>query len=159
MFATTGRVDTIFDFLNAVNATSFPSFHRKVGRVPVLARRAVRFPVFAERAVKDRDYPAMNALEKDGEQIITARVPGMKKEDLTIEVKGDLVRISGKRKKDQQEGAKVLLSERSTLQFDRTFKIPYQVDSEQVTAELKNGILSLHLPKTESEKPKTIQVS
>ncbi|MDT8447709.1 MAG: Hsp20/alpha crystallin family protein [bacterium] len=103
--------------------------------------------------------PPVN-LFKDGENtLLTLEIPGVKKEDLSIEVKGNLVRISGQRRLQIPEGASAHRRERSDYRFDRSIRLQHEVDPEQVKAELNDGVLALLLPIKESEKPKSITIN
>ena len=104
-------------------------------------------------------YPYVNVSTKDDNSFLTVELPGLKKEDITVEIKDDLFRISGERKIKYPENAKVHLQERRGLKFDRTIKLPMEVDLEKVKAEFANGVLQVVLPKAESAKPKLIKVA
>jgi HSP20 family protein len=113
---------------------------------------------FAE-TVNYKNYPAVNLVEKGEEQTLVAELPGVKKEDLVIEVKNNLLRIKGKRVREKGANDSSLLEERRDFDFDRSFKLSYQVDAEKVVANLEDGILTINLPCAESDKPKTIEIS
>jgi len=94
-----------------------------------------------------------------GEKLeIIAEVPGMSKEDLGIKIQGNYLEMSGTRKSDAPEGYKTHRVERGTPTFTRSFTLPSDVDSEHVVASLKNGILTLSLPKAEAAKPKQVTI-
>ena len=128
-----------WDVMNAVQSAAISTFFNE------------------DRVVRKKQTP-VNVYEKDGEQIIQIEIPGFKKEDLKIEVKSNHVDISGRRVNAKDEKRKFLHSERGDQEFQRTFKLPYQIAGEKVTAELKHGVLTLTLPKAESEKPREISV-
>ena len=95
-----------------------------------------------------------------GEKLeIKAEVPGIKKEDLNIKIQGNYLEVSGTRKSDAPEGYKTHRVERSASTFTRSFTLPSDVDSEKVEASLKNGILTLSLPKAEDAKPKQVTIN
>ena len=95
-----------------------------------------------------------------GEKLeIAAEVPGMSKEDLNIKIQGNYLEVSGTRKSDAPEGYKTHRVERGTPTFTRSFTLPSDVDSERVEASLKNGILTLTLPKAEAAKPKQVTIN
>ena len=104
-------------------------------------------------------YPAVNAFEEGEDIRVTAELPGLKKEDLNLEVKNDLLRISGKRKIEYNKEASIHRLERRNTEFDRTVKIPFQVDIDKVEANFEEGVLSILLPKPEKEKPKQITIN
>ncbi|MBE0586379.1 MAG: Hsp20/alpha crystallin family protein [Desulfofustis sp.] len=85
-------------------------------------------------------------------------VPGIPRENLTIKVQGNYLEVSGSRAADPQEGYTNHRKERVDGSFTRSFTLPTEVDTEHVEARLKNGILTLVLPKAETAKPKQITV-
>ena len=98
-------------------------------------------------------------LYEDGDAFeIRAEVPGIAKDDLEITIQGNYLEISGSRSVDMPEGYKVHRSERGTGTFSRSFTLPDDVDAEKVEANLKDGILYLKLPKSETAKPKQISI-
>jgi len=95
-----------------------------------------------------------------GEKLeIIAEVPGLSKEDISIKIQGNYLEMSGTRKSDAPEGYKAHRVERGTPTFTRSFTLPSDVDSEKVEASLKNGILTLTLPKAEAAKPKQVTIN
>jgi HSP20 family protein len=98
---------------------------------------------------------------KDGDEAydIMALVPGLSADDLVIEVLNDTVTIRGEFKTDGDEGAKYLMSELPDGQFSRVITLPTTTDADHVEALIKNGVLSLHIPKAEADRPKAIKVN
>ncbi len=90
---------------------------------------------------------------------ITALVPGLAAEDVDIEVLNDTVTIRGEFKSPADEQAKYLVSELPTGRFSRVISLPSGTDASQVEAIIKNGVLSLHVPKAEEARPKAIKVT
>jgi len=91
--------------------------------------------------------------------IITALIPGVKAEDLNIQVVNETVSIQGELHNDREEGASYLLEERPAGKFCRTVTLPEPMNSTKAEASLKDGILVLRVPKAEEAKPKSIKVS
>ena len=89
---------------------------------------------------------------------ITALVPGLDADDLDIEVLNDTVTIRGEFKTDGNDEKKYLLSELPCGRFSRVIALPTAAEAEKVEASIKNGILSLHIPKAEEDRPKAIKV-
>ncbi|MDX2051616.1 MAG: Hsp20/alpha crystallin family protein [Polyangiaceae bacterium] len=90
---------------------------------------------------------------------IKAELPDVKKEDVKVSVDGAVLRIEGERRQEKEEkGKKYHRIERSFGSFLRTFTVPDNVDDTKVQAEFKDGILHVHLPKSEKAKPKSIEV-
>jgi len=104
-------------------------------------------------------YPFIDLFQKEDDVVLTAEIPGMKKEDIKIEIKNNLARISGERKLDYPEKSSFHRIERRDLQFDRTIRLPHNVDINRVSAEYQNGVLKVTLPRAESDKPKQIKVA
>ena len=90
---------------------------------------------------------------------VTALVPGMNADDLDIEVLNDTVTIRGELKTDGNEQDKYLLSELPNGRFSRVITLPTETDPSKVEATIKNGVLSLHIPKAETAKPKSIKIT
>lgn len=103
--------------------------------------------------------PRTNLYDEGGHLKIQAEVPGISKEDMSIKIQGNYLEISGARKSDAPDGYNAHRVERGASSFTRSFTLPADIDSEKVGASLKNGILTLTLPKTEAAKPKQITIS
>lgn len=93
--------------------------------------------------------------EKDDEFIVTTAVPGLSADDLTIQVLENAVRIEGEYATSDGEH---LLREMPEGKFLRTLRLPNDIDADHVEAKIKNGILSLTLPKVEAARPKQIKI-
>ena len=104
-------------------------------------------------------FPPINILEKDECLHIICELPGVASEDLNIEVKGRHLRISGKRKINYDENASIHRTERMSGTFDRTMGLPYEVNGANTAASFKDGLLSIELPKAESEKARSIKIN
>ncbi|HSO12307.1 MAG TPA: Hsp20/alpha crystallin family protein [Anaerolineales bacterium] len=97
----------------------------------------------------------VNIREEDEAYILSALVPGLKAEDLNIQVLDDVVRIEGEYKLDENQ---YLMQELPHGSFTRTLRLPAAIDADSVDAKIADGVLTLTLPKTESAKPKKIQI-
>lgn len=104
-------------------------------------------------------YPFIDLFKNGDDAIVTAELPGLKKEDIHIEIKDNLFRIWGERNVNYPENSSVHRLERRGLKFDRTIKLPLKADLEKVKAEYNNGILKVTMPRAESDKPKQIKVA
>jgi len=103
--------------------------------------------------------PSVDVSETDGEYQIKAEIPDVKKEDVRVTLEDGVLTIQGERKQEKEEkGKKYHRVERSYGSFVRSFTLPDLVDEEKVKAEFKDGVLNLHLPKSEKPKPKAIEV-
>lgn len=106
-----------------------------------------------------RVYPALNLSEKDNTLYVRAELPGVKPEDLDISVVEGRLLIGGERKIDvEEQKASYHRREREAGFFRRTIGLPVRVDTSKVAANMKNGVLTIILPKSEEAKPKKITV-
>lgn len=104
-------------------------------------------------------YPPLNVFRKGDDIIIVAEVPGVSKTDLRIEVKGSTLRIAGSRQIGQVGSASTHRRERRGGRFDRTIELPVAIDAEAVKAECRDGVLALHLPRAEHDKPRSVPIA
>jgi HSP20 family protein len=104
-------------------------------------------------------YPPMNVFRKDDDFIVITELPGIKKSDIEVQVKGNTIRLAGT--KSVNYGEKVSLHRRERLagRFDRAVTLPIEINPDGVKAECRDGILTLFLPRVERDKPKSIQVA
>jgi HSP20 family protein len=103
--------------------------------------------------------PPVDIEEDDREYLLKVELPGMKKEDVNLKVEGGTLSISGERKAEKEEkDKKHHRIERSYGAFVRSFALPEAVLTKKVSAEFKDGVLLVHLPKDERAKPKAIGV-
>ena len=103
--------------------------------------------------------PPVDIEESDKEYLIKAELPGMKKEDVKLNVEGGTLSISGERKAEKEEkDKKYHRVERSYGAFLRTFTLPQGALVEKISAEFKDGVLMVHLPKDDKAKPRAIEV-
>jgi HSP20 family protein len=104
--------------------------------------------------------PAFDVYEEKDNFVVKAELAGLKKEDISVSLHdGDLI-ISGERKSEtKSEGAEVYRAERYFGKFQRAVSLPAPVAANKVSAEYKDGILTVTLPKSEEAKPKQIQVN
>lgn len=104
-------------------------------------------------------YPPLNVFRKGDDFLVITEVPGVKKSDFEIQVKGNTIRIAAAKKVDFPEGASLHRRERVAGRFDRAITIPVEIDPEQVKAEFRDGILALYLPRSERDKPRSIKLA
>ncbi len=103
--------------------------------------------------------PLADITEDDKEYLVKAELPEVKKEDVKVTVEDGVLRISGERKFEKEEkGKKFHRIERSYGSFLRAFTLPEGADSGHISADFKDGVLWVHLPKTEKAKAKAIEV-
>ena len=103
--------------------------------------------------------PSVDIIEDEKEYLIKADLPDVKKEDVKVELDGDMLTVEGERKQEKEEKTKRFhRTERAYGRFVRRFGLPTHVDGANVKAEFKDGVLNVHLPKTEAAKPKAIDI-
>lgn len=116
-------------------------------------------PVEEEETLATSFYPAVDIEEKDKEYCVTVELPGVKKNDVKITVKDNLLTISGEKKSEKEEkGKNYHRSERVFGTFQRTFRLPDLVDQENISAEYKDGVLHITIPKKEEAVAKEIEI-
>jgi HSP20 family protein len=99
---------------------------------------------------------ALDLREEDEEFVIQALAPGLKTDDLNVQVLEDVVSIEGEFKQDEAE---YLLQELPRGSFRRSVRLPAPVQADKVQARIADGVLTLRLPKAESARPRTIKVN
>lgn len=103
--------------------------------------------------------PVVDISETDSEFLIKAEIPGVDKKDVKVTVQDGVLTIQGERKREKEEkGRRFHRLERSYGAFMRTFDLPEDVDQDKLKAEFKDGMLYVHLPKTEKAMTKVIEV-
>jgi HSP20 family protein len=98
--------------------------------------------------------PRMDVAETDTEVVLTAELPGVEEKDIEVSLVGDRLTIKGEKKSEQmdqqdQNGRVIHRMERSYGSFQRTMTVPYAVDPGRVSAEFRDGVLKIRLPKPE----------
>jgi HSP20 family protein len=103
--------------------------------------------------------PAVEIYDEKDDIVVKAELPGMKKEDLEINLAGDILTIRGEKKKEEEVKEKdYYYSERSFGSFERLIDIPQKVLSDKVRAIFKDGVLEIRLQKSEEAKKKEIKI-
>ena len=103
--------------------------------------------------------PTVDISESEGQYLIKAEMPEVRKEDVKVTVENGVLTLQGERRQEKEEkGKRFHRVERSYGSFVRSFTLPESVDESSVKAEYKDGVLNLHLPKSERVKPKAIDV-
>ena len=128
--------DKMFD---EIVSTSFPQINQTVGVNP-----------FGNSA-----YPKVNVYEYDDKVGVIAEIPGLDKKDLNVEVEDGKLTISGdKHSVPEDTGAKVIRRELKQSSFRRSFELGELLDGDNISANFKDGILSVEIPKIEPTLPK-----
>ncbi|MGE5277728.1 MAG: Hsp20/alpha crystallin family protein [Acidobacteriota bacterium] len=115
---------------------------------------------YEKEALKLAEWaPAVDIQETEKEYLVKAELPEVEKQDVKVTVQDNVLTIQGERKQEKEEkGKKFHRIERSYGTFLRTFTVPEEVEGTKVAAEFKDGLLKVHLPKSEKPHAKTIEV-
>lgn len=105
-------------------------------------------------------HPSVDVAESENEFTVYAELPGLNKEDIKVTLEDNMLTIEGERKRiEEKQDAQVRRSERFYGTFKRAFTLSSEIDTEKVSADYKDGILTLTLPKFEAAKPRQIDVA
>lgn len=103
--------------------------------------------------------PAVDIFETKDNVVLKAELPGLDKKDFSIEIKDNLLTLKGERKLEKEtKEENYYRMERAYGAFSRSFTLPASVDKDKVKAKFKDGVLEVTIPKSETEKPKQINV-
>jgi HSP20 family protein len=116
------------------------------------------FPL--RRAAEGRSFvPEVEVIEREGEFVVRAELPGIALEDVEVAVIGNALQIKGEKKEEKEESDEnTYVCERSYGSFVRTIPIPAAVNEDKIEAKLEKGVLTISLPKTEKAKPKKVEI-
>jgi len=110
----------------------------------------------------NRDFvwrPAVDIYEEENGVALKAELPGIDKKDISIDVKDGVLTLSGERTVENETNEKnYYRRERTYGKFQRLFTLPEGVSAEDITADFKDGVLKVHIPKAEVEEPKKITI-
>ena len=116
-----------------------------------------QFPNFQEEvgvSFNQGAYPKVNVYEYDDKIGIVAEIPGLDKKNVTVDVEDGVLTISGDKHGFDTDGGKCITRELKQSSFKRSFNLGEHLDGDDVSAEFKDGMLSISIPKREPEKPK-----
>ena len=103
--------------------------------------------------------PTVDIQETETEYLIKAELPEVRKDDVKVTVENGVLALQGERKQEKEEkGKRFHRIERAYGTFLRTFTVPIDADENKVLADFKDGMLRVHIPKTEKPRPKAIDV-
>ena len=139
-----------------------PSFHNPFEALLAIqraleARRASDW--LGTRTSAAGAFPPINIFQQNDDFIAIVELPGVQKEDIDIQVKENTIRISGRKSLSFDEGSSIHRRERVWGDFDRTLSVPIRIESDAVTAEYRNGVLALFIPRAASDKPRAIAIN
>ena len=132
--------DAMFD--NVIQR-AFPSFSQEIGLE------------FFEK----NSYPKVDAIDYDDKITIEAEIPGLTKEEVSVDLEKDILTVSGlKHSRDTDTDARYIRKELKRSSFKRSFKLGANVDPKKINADFNNGVLLITIPKKEPAKPKKIKI-
>ena len=139
------------------------SFRNRLQELDQLANRFGRvFSGDVQSPANSSDWlPAVNVVESSEELVLTAEVPGMTRDDIDIELKNNVITISGETMHDVNQGddeRRYHVWERRFGSFQRSFTLPRTVLPEDIVAEYLDGILTVLVPKTPEAKSRRIEI-
>ncbi len=103
--------------------------------------------------------PSVDVFEKGDDLVIRAELPGVRREEIAIDIDEGTLTLQGERKRDEAlEEGKTYRVERSFGRFTRRFDLPKTVDASKISAQYKDGVLEIRLPKMEEAKPRKIEI-
>lgn len=121
--------------------------HEVISREESMPERTHELPIVA---------PLVDIFENNDEILLYADMPGVPKDRINVHVDNGKLEISGTRKMESSGSA--IWGEFGNVEYRRMFSVPQSIDVAKVNAELKDGVLKLHLPKAEAAKPKVIEI-
>jgi len=113
-----------------------------------------------DTAVAGTFVPRLEVIEREGEYVVTAELPGLEEKDFQVEVHGNVLTLRGEKRSEQageREGRH--FTERVYGEFRRGIELPVEVQSDKASASFKNGVLAVTLPKAETAKVRNIPVT
>ena len=106
-----------------------------------------------------RDFPPINVWLGDNSVVVTAELPGVTRDHVTLNLQDDVLTLEGKREPElRQEGLNWQRRERAYGSFSRVVQLPFRVDPDKVQARFSNGILEIELERLEADRPKKIEI-
>ena len=126
--------------------------------------------IFDETTSRSQDYdvevsqcdwrPVVDIYDSEKAIVVNAELPGVSKESITLDVKENILTLKGKRKSDEEvRKENYYRMERCFGTFERAFTLPSTVDPGKITANFKDGVLKIEIPKPEEKKPKQISIN
>src|SRR6266576_1930561 len=114
----------------------------------------------ATGATARRWVPAMDLVETDDRLVLRADLPGLDRDDVSIEIKDGVLTVSGERKAEHEEHADGYHRvERALGSFSRSLTLPRGIDADRVSAEFDKGVLEVRIPKPEQQKPHRVEIA
>lgn len=104
-------------------------------------------------------FPPINVFRKGDDFVAVIELSGVEKGSLEVQAKENIIRVSGEKLVQYDEKASVHRRERASGKFDRSITLPVRVDPDGIGAEYRDGVLTLSIPRAESDKPRAIRIN
>jgi HSP20 family protein len=115
--------------------------------------------IWDERRLAGTLESAVDVTENDNSYAITVELPGSKRDDVSVEVHGDVIEVRGEKRSEREEkDERRHVIERSYGSFSRSFSLPANADAERISASFKDGVLTIDIPKAQESKPKQVDI-
>jgi HSP20 family protein len=105
-----------------------------------------------------KTWPRMNLADAGDKLLVTAEVPGLSEKDVSVAIEQDVLTLAGERSVQAPEGYSIHRQERGDFKFARSISMPCKVEAEKATASVRDGVLTIALPKVPEAQPKRIEV-
>ena len=103
-------------------------------------------------------WPRMNLYDTGTDFLVLVDVPGLAEKDVRLSINQDVLTLEGERKAEPPQGYSVHRQERPSIKFSRSFTLPSKVESDKPSASIRNGVLTITLPKVAEAQPRQIAV-
>jgi HSP20 family protein len=114
--------------------------------------------LFSGYAPASREFPPINIWLGDNSVVVTSELPGVTRDDVTLNLQEDVLTLDGSRRPSEEQGASWQRRERAYGTFSRAVQLPFRVDPDKVQARFNNGILEIELQRLEADRPKKIEI-
>ena len=104
-------------------------------------------------------FPPINIFQQGDDYVAIIELAGVDKDTIEIQAKENVIRLSGEKRPNYPENASTHRRERVFGRFDRTISVPVRINADGIKAEYRDGILALHIPRAEEDKPRRIAIS
>jgi HSP20 family protein len=106
-----------------------------------------------------REWPTIDVADTDNEVVVTAELPGLEPKDFKVELEGDHLILHGEKRASHEEKDRTHYYSESTYgSFHRAIPLPCEIKADKVEAQHKDGVLRIHLPKTEEAKARRVRI-
>lgn len=115
--------------------------------------------MFGNWGIRNSTIPSVDVIEDKDQYTIEAELAGYDEKDIKVDLDNHVLHLSSEKHGTNNDNRKYLVRERSFVKFDRSFTLPENVNESKISAEFKNGILKISIPKVPVEEPKHISIS